>query len=160
MFENVEDIYEESVIESVGIPISVYRKKGEIEPIRSYQHLSSVLHMKNMEFFTLTALIGKYVVGERKEIKETTEQFFKYSEKKSNDSIVILKALAVNEVNNIYILKDYEQMRIIWQEYSYSGFEKLYNWYDDGNIDFETKLSEVLLGAFKNNEKLINSEEN
>jgi len=161
LFEDITDIYEETAIEHVSIPKIVYRKKGESEPLKSYQHLTDVLNMTNMEFFTLTALIGKFIVGERKKLEDSREQFFKYIEKKSksNDNIVILKALAVDEVNNIYILKDYEKMRIIWQEYSYAGFEELYCWYEDNSIDFETKLSEVLLETFNNNKKLINDED-
>lgn len=158
-FDDIEDIYEETSIESVNIPKEVYRKKDEIK-MHSYQHLASVLSLKNHQFFAITALIGKLIVKERKKINGGTEQFFKYSSRiKSSDEIIILKAIAVDEVDNIYILKDYDAMRDIWQEYSYSGFEKLYEWYSDDNIDFNTKLSDILIETFNNNKKLINIED-
>ena len=158
-FEEIKDIFEETSIESVNIPKEVYRKKDEVNR-HSYQHLASVLSLKNRQFFTITALIGKLIVKERKKIEGGTEQFFKYYSKiKSTDEITILMAIAVDEVDNIYILKDFNAMRDIWQEYSYSGFEKLYDWYTDDNIDFNTKLSDILIDTFNSNKKLINNDE-
>lgn len=155
--DEIKDIFEETSIESVNIPKEVYRKKDEINR-HSYQHLASVLSLKNHQFFTITALIGKLIVKDKKSITGGTEQFFKYSSRiKSSDEITILKAIAVDDVDNIYILKDYDAMRNIWQEYSYSGFEKLYEWYSDDNIDFNTKLSDTLIEIFNNNKKLINN---
>ena len=158
-FEDIKDIFEETSIESVNIPKEVYRKKDEVNR-HSYQHLPSVLSLKNHKFFTITVLVGKLIVKDRKKIKGGTEQFFKYSSRiKSSDDITILKAIAVEEVDNIYILKDFDAMRNIWQEYSYAGFEKLYEWYSDENIDFNTKLSDILIETFNNNKKLINNED-
>ena len=55
--------------------LNVIVKKDNIR--NSYQHLSSVLSMGNIEFFTLTVLLGKCVVKERKSVEWGVEQFFK-----------------------------------------------------------------------------------
>ena len=118
--ENIQDIYEETNIEYISIPIKCYSKKGQYKEY-SYQHLSSVLSMGNIEFFTLTVLLGKCVVKERKSVEGGVEQFFKLTKNNTRkDEMTILKAVAVDEVNNPFILKDYHAMRKIWIEYSLS----------------------------------------
>ena len=42
-------------------------------------------------------------------------------------------------------------MRKIWIEYSYAGFDKLYEWYQKDNNGLEEKLSEIMLSNFKEN---------
>ena len=148
-YDNIDDVFDETSIEHVKVPLKVYRNSGETEPIKSYQELRNVLSLKNLEFFTLTVLIGKYIAKSRKKFEDTGEQFFKYSNKiDAKDEMTILKAVAVDEVNNIYILRDYVEMRKIWQEYSYAGFEELYSWHIDKNINLQTKLSEEILNAY------------
>lgn len=147
--ENIQNIYEETNIEHVSIPRKCYSKKGQhIE--YSYQHLSNVLSMGNIEFFTLTVLLGKFVVNERKVVDGAVDQFFKMTKNNiQKDEMTILKAVAVDEVNNPFILKDYLAMRKIWIEYSYAGFDKLYEWYKKGTEELEKNLSEVMLSNFK-----------
>lgn len=147
-----KDIYEESNIFIINAPSEVYNKKDEEYKIKSYQHLTNVLGIGHLEFFTITALIGKFIVKERKKIEGSTETLFRFEDGKHKDETQILIALAVNEVHTPYILKDYKAMSTIWQEYSYSGFEKLYEWYEDETIDFETKLSEVIMNMADKNE--------
>ena len=53
--ENIQNIYEKTDIEHVSIPRKCYSKKGQHVEY-SYQHLSNVLSMGNIEFFTLTVL--------------------------------------------------------------------------------------------------------
>lgn len=149
--EDIQDIYEETTIEYVGIPRKCYSKKNQHNSY-SYQHLAKVLSMKNVEFFTLTVLLGKYVVKQRKAVDGAIDQLFKTTkENRRKDGMTILKAVAVDEVNNPFILKDELAMRKIWIEYSYAGFDKLYEWYNDGNEEFENKLSDLLLSNFKEN---------
>jgi len=148
--EDIQDIYEETNIEHVSIPRKCYSKKGQHVEY-SYQHLSNVLSMGNIEFFTLTVLLGKLVVKERKEIDGGYDQFFKMTKNNtSKDEMTILKAVAVDEVNNPFILKDYLAMRKIWVEYSYAGFDKLYEWYKKDISVLEEKLSELIISNFEN----------
>ena len=149
--ENIQDIYENNSIDHVSIPRKCYSKKGQNLEY-SYQHLSNVLSMGNIEFFTLTVLIGKLVVKERKKVDGAVDQFFKMTKNNTRkDEMTILKAVAVDEVNNPFILKDYLAMRKIWIEYSYAGFDKLYEWYQKDNNGLEEKLSEIMLSNFKEN---------
>ncbi len=147
--ENIQNIYEETVIEHVSIPRKCYSKKGQHVEY-SYQHLSSVLSMSNIEFFTLTVLLGKFVVKERKKVDGAVDQFFKMTKANtSKDEMTILKAIAVDEVNNPFILKDYLAMRKIWIEYSYAGFDKLFEWYGKGISEIERNLSDLMISNFK-----------
>ncbi len=146
---DIQNNYEETNIEHVSIPRKCYSKKGQhIE--YSYQHLSTVLSMGNIEFFTLTVLLGKFIVKKRKTVDGAVDQFFKMTKANiSKDEMTILKAVAVDEVNNPFILKDYLAMRKIWIEYSYAGFDKLFEWYKKGIPELEKKLSEVMISNFK-----------
>lgn len=147
--EDIQKKYEETNIEYVGIPRKCYSKKGHTEEY-SYQHLSTVLSMGNIEFFTLTVLLGKFVVKNRKKVDGAVDQFFKMTRNNTRkDEMTILKAVAVDEVNNPFILKDYLAMRKIWLEYSYAGFDKLYEWYGKGTDVLEEKLSELMISNFK-----------
>lgn len=147
--DDIQNNYEETNIEHVSIPRKCYSKKGQhIE--YSYQHLSTVLSMGNIEFFTLTVLLGKFIVKKRKTVDGAVDQFFKMTKANiSKDEMTILKAVAVDEVNNPFILKDYLAMRKIWIEYSYAGFDKLFEWYKKGIPELEKKLSEVMISNFK-----------
>lgn len=147
--DNIQDIYEKTNIEHVSIPRKCYSKKGQHVEY-SYQHLSTVLSMGNIEFFTLTVLLGKFVVKKRKKVDGAVDQFFKMTKANvSKDEMTILKAVAVDEVNNPFILKDYLAMRKIWIEYSYAGFDKLFEWYQNGIPDLEKNLSDVMISKFK-----------
>ncbi len=149
--EDIQNIYERTVIDHVSIPRKCYSKKGQHVEY-SYQFLSSLLSMGNIEFFTLTVLLGKFVVKSRKEIDGGYDQFFKLTKNNARkDEMTILKAIAVDEVGNPFILKDEVEMRKIWVEYSYAGFNKLFEWYDDDNVDIYEKLSELMISNFKEN---------
>lgn len=106
--------------------------------------------MGNMEFFTLTVLLGKFVVKERKNVDSAVDQFIKMTkENKRKDEMTILKAIAVDEVNNPFILKDGLAMRKIWIEYSYAGFDKLFEWYKLGIPEMEKNLADLMVSNFK-----------
>lgn len=80
------------------------------------------------------------------------DQFFKMTKNNtSKDEMTILKAVAVDEVNNPFILKDYLAMRKIWVEYSYAGFDKLFEWYKKGISVLEENLSELIISNFEEN---------
>ena len=64
---NIQNIFEETHIEHVSIPRKCYSKKGHHVEY-SYQFLSNILSLGNIEFFTLTVLVGKLVVKERKKV--------------------------------------------------------------------------------------------
>ena len=149
--ENIQDTYEKTNIEHVSIPRKCYSKKGQHKEY-SYQFMSTLLSLGNIEFFTLTVLLGKFVVKERKKVDGAVDQFFKMTKNNTQkDEMTILKAIAVDEVNNPFILRDYLEMRKIWIEYSYAGFDKLYEWYKDDKVDIYDKLSGIMIENFKDN---------
>ena len=148
---NNQNIFEETHIEHVSIPRKCYSKKGHHVEY-SYQFLSNILSLGNIEFFTLRVLVGKLVVKERKKVDCAVNQFFKMTKNNTRkDEMAILKAIAVDEVNNPFILKDYLAMRKIWIEYSYSGFDKLFEWYEEDISVLEENLSEIMISFSDNN---------
>lgn len=155
--ENIDviDCYKETSVDSVNIPKEYYRAKNEIKE-KSYQKLAEVLSLGNIEFFTITVLIGKFFVDddEYKNLPDVkSDPFFKLNKySKSKDEMHILEAFAIHEVDNIYILRDYVAMRDIWQEYSVKGFEKIYEWYSSKNINFRVLLTEKLIDVFEKND--------
>ena len=91
-------------------------------------------------------LIGKFVVKKRKKIDGAVDQFFKMTKNNQiKDEMTILKAVAIDEVDNPFILKDYLSMRKIWIEYSYAGFDKLYEWYGEGIPKLKENLVELMI---------------
>jgi hypothetical protein len=40
-------------------------------------------------------------------------------------------------------------MRKIWIEYSYAGFDKLFEWYGKGISEIERNLSDLMISNFK-----------
>lgn len=150
------DTFQETTILTVGIPKEVYKKKKEIKE-KSFQTLLDKLSLdSNIQLFAITALIGKYIVKKR-EKTGPIEGFFRYKENEEKDEMYILKALAVHEVDNIYILKDQEAMCKIWEEYAYAGFLEIYEWYKDNNITLETKLVDSILKALEEKKKEENN---
>lgn len=146
---NINNIFEETYIEHVSIPRKCYSKKGHHVEY-SYQFLSDILSMGNIEFFTLTVLVGKFVVKSRKKVDGAVDQFFKMTKNNQRkDEMTILKAVAIDEVNNPFILKDYLAMRKIWIEYSYAGFDKLYAWYGEGLPKLKENLAELMISNFE-----------
>ena len=149
MNDDIQDVFETTNIEHVSIPRKCYSKKGNQKEY-SYQYLSTVLSLGNIEFFTLTVLLGKFVVKSREEVDGAVDQFFKMTKNNiKKDEMTILKAIAVDEVNNPFILRDYLAMRKIWIEYSYSGFDKLFEWYKKGFSVMEENLEELIMSNFK-----------
>ena len=148
---NVQNTFEETHIEHVSIPRKCYSKKGQHVEY-SYQFLSNILSLGNIEFFTLTVLIGKFIVKNRKKVDGAVDQFFKMTKNNTRkDEMTILKAVAVDEVNNPFILKDYLAMRKIWIEYSYAGFDKLFEWYEEDISALKQNLSEIMISFSESN---------
>ena len=151
-----KDTYEYTSITTVNVPEEFYADKSE-NIDKSYQNLANVLGMGNIEFFTMTVLIGKFIVGQKKETG-TTLPFIRYADNLHKDEMTMLYAFAVNEVDSVYILKDKVAMREMWQEYSCAGFEEIYEWYIDKNKDFEVRLSEELNNRFNINKSFYENE--
>ena len=142
-----QDIFKESEVAGVGIPKKIHEK--EAESGETFQSLKEKLSINgNIEYFTICALIGKYIVKKR-EKTGTTIEYFKMDVNKNKDEMNILNAIAVEEVDNPYILKDQKEMRIIWEEYAYSGFKKLNEWHKDKQVDIVEKLSSAIITAFE-----------
>ena len=75
----------------------------------------------------------------------------------SNGNLVIDEVFTPNIKEDVIsesssaILRDYLEMRKIWIEYSYAGFDKLYEWYKDDKVDIYDKLSGIMIENFKDN---------
>ena len=82
----------------------MYYQHTDEKNIYSYQFLGKQLGLSNIELFTITVLIGKYVVKSREEINNPVT-FIKYeSALKSGEPIKILQILAIEEENDINVV--------------------------------------------------------
>lgn len=125
-----------------------YQHTGE-KNTNSYQFLGKDLGLTNIELFTITVLIGKFVVKSREEINNPVT-FIKYeSALKSGEPIKILQILAIEEVDDINILNDKPNMFGIWEGYAMAGMKEFCNWYHSNTIDLPAKLEEVMSDTFK-----------
>ena len=125
-----------------------YQHTGE-KNTNSYQFLGKQLGLTNIELFTITVLIGKFVVkGREKIINPVT--FIKYeSALKSGEPIKILQILAIEEVDDINILNDKPKMFDIWEGYAMAGMGEFCKWYHSNSIDLPAKLEDVMSEALK-----------
>jgi hypothetical protein len=124
-----------------------YKHTSDEENIYSYQFLGKQLGLSNIELFTITVLIGKYVVKCREEINDPVT-FIKYeSALKSGEPIKILQILAIEETDDINILNDKPKMFDIWQGYAMAGMKEFCKWYHSNSIDLPAKLEEVMSDA-------------
>lgn len=125
-----------------------YQHTGE-KNIYSYQYLGKQLGLSNIELFTITVLIGKFIVKSREEISNPAT-FIKYeSALKSGELIKILQILAIDEVDDINILNDKPKMFNIWEGYAMAGMKEFCEWYHSNSINLSVKLEEVMSDAFK-----------
>ena len=123
-----------------------YQHTGE-KNTNSYQFLGKQLGLSNIELFTITVLIGKFVVDGRDEISNPVT-FIKYeSALKSGEPIKILQILAIEEVDDINILNDKPKMFDIWQGYAMAGMKEFCKWYHSNSTDLPAKLEEVMSDA-------------
>ena len=133
---------------TINIDNMYYQHTGE-KNIYSYQYLGKQLGLSNIELFTITVLIGKFVVKSREEISNPAT-FIKYeSALKSGELIKILQILAIDEVEDINILNDKPKMFNIWEGYAMAGMKEFCEWYHSNSIDLSVKLEEVMFDAFK-----------
>ena len=125
-----------------------YQHTGE-KNTNSYQFLGKQLGLTNIELFTITVLLGKYVVKCREEINNPVT-FIKYeSALKSGEPIKILQILAIEEVDDINILNDKPKMFNIWEGYAMAGMKEFCKWYHSNSIDLPAKLEYVMSEALK-----------
>lgn len=125
-----------------------YQHTGE-KNTNSYQFLGKQLGLTNLELFTITVLIGKYVVKGREEINNPVT-FVKYeSALKMGEPIKILQILAIEEVDDINILNDKPKMFDIWEGYAMAGMKEFCKWYHSNTDNLPAKLEVVMSDAFK-----------
>ncbi|MBE6486502.1 MAG: hypothetical protein E7Z85_06655 [Methanosphaera stadtmanae] len=138
--------------------INIYKKShrttinvDESEFNEYYQSLTTNTNYfkNNIHLFTIAALIGKFIIKERKPI-EKQNTYFRYADNASTDEMQILKALAIMEVDDINILIDHDEMFKICEEYARTGIKQLFKWYNDKNIDFNVELLTIINNFYKN----------
>lgn len=139
----MSDIIEDGNL-ALSVDISQHTASSE-DNVRSYQFFINEFGLsESFDLYIVCVLIGKFVVKKREEFKVKKYPFIKYSTAGKKDEIIILKAIAIEEEDNIEILNDIKAMIKIWDEYANAGFEEFCNWYYSPGIDFETKLSDLV----------------
>jgi len=106
----------------------------------------------NIEIFTVSLLLGKYMIGKRQTLR-TSKEFIRIESIENKDEMDILKCVAIDETNNVNIISNYKEIFNICEEYANCGIKKLYSWTNDKE-DFKTKLSTFLLEVFEKNSEI------
>lgn len=113
----------------------------------SYQYFGKKYNISNMVLFTITVLIGKYVVKSKEELGNRAT-FLKWSSANKTNEMLILKALAIEETDRMDVLEEPEVMAKIWEEYAMAGMEEFCRWINDNSIDEQSKIEELMLENF------------
>lgn len=103
---------------------------------------------KNIHLFTIATLIGKSNSIRKKINKQ--KSYFRVSDNNNHDDMVILKALAISEVNDVKIMESEDDMFTICEEYARSGIKILHDLYVNPSKNLDVFISELLLKESKN----------
>ena len=91
-----------------------------------------------------TFLVFKSIFLNKKEKVERGATFIKWGSAEKTDELIILKALAVEEVGDVSVLENQELMTSIWEEYAMAGMGEFCNWARDNSIDLQSKIEDVM----------------
>lgn len=105
----------------------------------------------NLKLFTITVLIGKYIVNKKIPITNNVHTYLRVRDNDQKDDMTILKCFAVLESDDVNILKDEDKMFNICEEYTTAGIIELTNWYKSNDEDIFVKLSNILEDKFNKN---------
>lgn len=105
----------------------------------------------NLKLFTITVLIGKYIVNKKIPITNNVHSYLRVRDNDQKDDMTILKCFAVLESDDVNILKDEDKMFNICEEYTTAGIIELTNWYKSNDEDIFVKLSNILEDKFNKN---------
>lgn len=101
----------------------------------------------NIHLFTLATLVGKYVLNASKNIpKGKRKDFFRVSDNKDDDNMVILKSIAISSLNDVSILNNEDDIFSYCEMYANAGIKEIKKWDD---LNFSTELSNALVKAWK-----------
>ena len=117
--------------------------------------LKSKLPFKNnLELFTMAVLVGKSVLNDSPKPINKSVSYIRVNDNASYSDMVILKSLAISDKDDVKIINDENEMYKIIENYARIGIDKLYEWFEDTDIPFETKLGKILIKADKENKKI------
>lgn len=103
---------------------------------------------KNIDLFTCAVLVGKFIVKDFKKLDDR-KQYIKVNDNLKNNNLIILKCLAISEVEDISILTAEEELYTICEEYATVGIETLHKWYSKNKYNFNDFLAEKLLEIYE-----------
>ena len=105
----------------------------------------------NLKLFTITVLIGKYIVGEKISLEDHVNTYLRVRDNDKKDDMTLLKCFAILESGDVNILKDEDAMFTICENYTTAGIKQLKEWYDSNEQDIILTLSDLLIEKFNEN---------
>ncbi len=106
----------------------------------------------NLKLFTITVLIGKYIVNESISLKGHKHSYLRVRDNEKKDDMTVLKCFAICESEDMNILDDENAMFDLCEKYTTSGIKQLAEWYKDSNEeDIALRLSDLLIDKFLEN---------
>lgn len=103
----------------------------------------------NIHVFTTAVLIGKYVLQESEKLKKPKD-YFRPESNESSEYLIILKCLAISDMDDVNILTDEDKLYSYCEKYTGPGIRELNKWYNSNEISFEDALINVLMKAWEN----------
>lgn len=106
----------------------------------------------NLKLFTITVLIGKYIVNKPISLKGHKHSYLRVRDNEKKDDMTLLKCFAICESDDVNILDDENAMFDLCEKYTTSGIKQLAEWYKDSNEeDIILRLSNLLTDKFIEN---------
>lgn len=105
----------------------------------------------NLKLFTITVLIGKYIVDEKISLEDHVNTYLRVRDNDKKDDMTLLKCFAILESGDVNILKDEDAMFTICENYTTAGIKQLKKWYESNDQDIMLTLSDLLTEKFNEN---------
>ena len=105
----------------------------------------------NLKLFTITVLIGKYIVEEKISLEDHVNTYLRVRDNDKKDDMTLLKCFAILESGDVNILKDEDAMFTICENYTTAGIKQLKKWYESNDQDIMLTLSDLLTEKFNEN---------
>lgn len=110
--------------------------------------MDSKLFGKNLQLFTISVFIGKYVLNSSKKIDDKVS-YIRRNDNLHADNMTLLKCWGIEEEGDIAAIKSEDEIFKKAEEYARVGVKQLYNWYFSKDDELNIRLADLLLDKYE-----------
>lgn len=110
--------------------------------------MDSKLFSKNLNLFTISVFIGKYVLNSSKKIDKSIS-YIRINDNLHADNMTLLKCWGIEDEGDISAIKSEDEIFRKAEEYARVGVRQLYEWYFSKDDELDIKLVDLLLNKFE-----------